>query len=264
MKDLFSISGKVALVTGGSRGIGEMIARGYVVNGVKTYISSRKAEVCEQIAAELSREGECIAVPADLSSMEGVDLLAAEIGKRESKLDILVNNAGATWGASIDDFPESGWDKVMDLNVKSPFFLTQRLLPQLRAAAASEERARVINIGSIDGINTPAFESYSYSASKAGIIHLTRHLAKFLAKDGINVTAVAPGPFPSKMMAATLNEHEAQIAANNPCGRVGKTEDMAGVAIFLASAAGAYVNGVTIPVDGGITATLGSWVSPSV
>ncbi len=262
MQDLFSIAGKVALVTGGSRGIGEMIARGYVANGVKTYISSRNAEVCEQLATELSREGECIAIPADLGNMQGVDHLAQQLNERESKLDILVNNAGANWGANIDEFPEAGWDKVMDLNLKSPFFLTQRLLPLLRAAALSEQRARVINIGSIDGLSTPAFETYSYAASKAGIIHLTRHLAKFLAKDGINVTAIAPGPFPSKMMAATLNEFEAEIAAANPCGRVGKAEDMAGVAIFLASKAGEYVNGVTIPVDGGITATLGSWVQP--
>ncbi len=264
MKDLFSISGKVALVTGGSRGIGEMIARGYVANGVKTYISSRNVDVCEQLAAELSSagDGECIAIPADLGTMEGVGELARQLSERENALDILVNNAGANWGASIDEFPEAGWDKVMDLNLKSPFFLTQRLLPLLRAASSSEQRSRVINIGSIDGLNTPAFETYSYAASKAGIMHLTRHLAKFLARDGINVTAVAPGPFPSKMMAATLSEFEAQIAADNPCGRVGKAEDMAGVAIFLASAAGEYVNGVTIPVDGGITATLGSWVQP--
>lgn len=262
MRDLFSISGKVALVTGGSRGIGEMIARGYVANGVKTYISSRNADVCEQLAAELSSDGECIAIAADLGTLEGVDQLAKAVSERESALDILVNNAGANWGANIDEFPEAGWDKVMDLNLKSPFFLTKQLLPLLRAASSSDQRARVINIGSIDGLNTPAFETYSYAASKAGIMHLTRHLAKFLAPDGINVTAVAPGPFPSKMMAATLNEFEPQIAADNPCGRVGKAEDMAGVAIFLASAAGEYVNGVTIPVDGGITATLGSWVQP--
>ncbi len=266
MQNLFSISGKVALVTGGSRGIGEMIVRGYVANGVKTYISSRNAEVCEQLATELSGEGEnqgeCIAIAADLGSMAGIEQLASQLNERESKLDILVNNAGANWGASIDEFPEAGWDKVMDLNLKSPFFLTQRLLPLLRAAAGNEQRSRVINIGSIDGLNTPAFETYSYAASKAGIMHLTRHLAKFLAKDGINVTAIAPGPFPSKMMAATLDEFEAEIAAANPCGRVGKAEDMAGVAIFLASKAGEYVNGVTIPVDGGITATLGSWVQP--
>ena len=196
MKDLFSISGKVALVTGGSRGIGEMIARAYVANGVKTYISSRSADVCNQLAAELSKQGECIAIAADLGTMEGVAQLAKDLSKRESKLDILVNNAGANWGASIDEFPESGWDKVMDLNLKSPFFLTQRLLPLLRAAASEgRQRSRVINIGSIDGLNTPAFETYSYAASKAGIMHLTRHLAKFLAKDGINVTAIAPGPF---------------------------------------------------------------------
>ena len=252
MKNLFEVSGKVALVTGGSRGIGLMIARGYVENGVKTYISSRKAEVCDAVAEELSKVGECISLPADLSEMSEVERLAGEIASREEKLDILVNNAGATWGASLDEFPESGWDKIMGLNVKSVFFLTQKLLPQLRTAGTSEDPARVITIGSIDGLHVSALETYSYAASKSGVMHMTRMLAKNLSKDNIICNSIAPGPFESKMMAATLNAMGDAIAASNPRGRIGTPEDMAGVAIFLASRASAYINGAVIPVDGGI------------
>lgn len=251
MKTLFDIKGKVALVTGGSRGIGEMIATGYVENGAKVYISSRKKEVCDAIAERLSARGACISLPYDLGTMAGVAGLAGVFAAREQKLDILVNNAGATWGAPLDEYPESGWDKVVDLNLKSVFFLTQKLLPALRAAATEEAPARIINIASINGIEPPVFESYAYSASKAGCIMLTRHLAKRLASEHILVNAIAPGPFPSQMMAATLAAHGDQIKAEIPLRRIGVAEDIAGVAIFLASRASAYTTGAVIPCDGG-------------
>ncbi|WP_333585465.1 SDR family oxidoreductase [Phenylobacterium sp.] len=251
MKNLFSVEGKVVLITGGSRGIGEMIARGYVENGAKVYISSRKAEVCDRVAEELSEYGTCISLPFDLGSMGGIEGLADAVKERESRLDVLVNNAGATWGAPIDEYPEDGWDKTVDLNVKSIFFLTQKLLPLLRAAAGADEPARVINIASVNGIEPPALETYAYSTSKAGCIMLTRHLAKRLAPEHILVNAIAPGPFPSKMMAATLAQAGDAIAKNNPRGRIGQPEDIAGVAIFLGSRASAYTTGATIPCDGG-------------
>ncbi|MAM76605.1 SDR family oxidoreductase (plasmid) [Tistrella mobilis] len=251
MQNLFDISGKVALVTGGSRGIGEMIATGYVENGAKVYVSSRKATVCQQIADKLSERGTCIALPADVSTLAGIESLVAEITAREQKLDILVNNAGATWGAAIDDYPESGWDKVVDLNMKSVFFMTQKLLPLLRASASAASPARVINIASINGINPTFLETYAYTSSKAGCIMLTRHLAKRLAAENILVNAIAPGPFPSQMMAATLAERGDEVIGEVPLGRIGQPEDIAGVAIFLASRAGAYTTGATIPCDGG-------------
>jgi NAD(P)-dependent dehydrogenase (short-subunit alcohol dehydrogenase family) len=251
MKKLFDIEGKVALVTGGSRGIGEMIATGFVENGAKVYISSRKREVCEEIAASLSKRGTCIPLPFDLAGMEGIDGLAAAMAAREPHLDILVNNAGASWGAPIDEYPESGWDKVMDLNTKSVFFLTQKMLPMLRKAATADAPARVINIASVNGIEPPSLETYAYSTSKAGCIMLTRHLAKRLAAEHVLVNAIAPGPFPSHMMRATLAAHGDEIAARNPRGRIGQPEDIAGVAIFLASRASAYTTGACIPCDGG-------------
>ena len=256
MTDLFSLTGKVALVTGGSRGIGLMIARGYVEAGVRVYISSRKAEVCEEIAAELSTIGFCVALPADLSTEAECRRLAAELAAREDRLDILVNNAGATWGAPIEDFDEAAWERVLALNVKGVFHLTKAVLPLLRSAGTAEEPARVINIGSIDGIHVPILDTFSYSASKAAVHQLTRHLAKSLAPE-ITVNAIAPGPFESKMMAATLEAVGDQIAAAAPLKRIGRPDDMAGVAIFLASRAGSYLTGTIIPVDGGI-ATVGT------
>ena len=249
--DLFSIAGKVALVTGGSRGIGLMIARGYVEAGAKVYISSRKKEVCDETARQLSEIGECISLPADLSNNAGCQHLADEIKEREPALHILVNNAGANWGAPLDEYPEAGWDKVMDTNVKGIFFLTQQLLPQLEAAARPGDPGRVINIGSIDGIQIPFVDNYAYSASKAAVHHLTRVLAVKLGPRGVAVNAVAPGFFPSKMTEWLLDNFEQQIVAGCPLQRKGVPGDMAGVAIYLGSRAGAYVNGAVITVDGG-------------
>ena len=253
MQNLFSIDGKVAVVTGGSRGIGLMIARGFIEAGVKVYISARKREACEQTAAALSTLGTCIALPADLATEAGAQHLAAEIGKRESQLHILVNNAGANWGAPLAEYPDAAWDKVLATNVKGPFLLTRELLPLLEKAAQPGDPARVINIGSIDGLQVPLLETYAYSASKAAIHHLTRVLARALAPRRITVNAVAPGPFESKMMAETLARFKDAIVGSCPLGRIGEPEDMAGIAIYLASRAGAYVTGAVIPVDGGIS-----------
>jgi NAD(P)-dependent dehydrogenase (short-subunit alcohol dehydrogenase family) len=253
-KDLFSLKGRIALVTGGSRGIGKMIAAGFLSHGAaKVYITARKAGPCEATAKELTAqyEGECIALPIDISSLAGVDMLAAEIKKREPKLDILVNNAGAAWGADFDEFPESGWDKVMNLNVKSLFFLTKSLAAPLRAAATAEKPAKVINIASIDGIFVNPTETYSYAASKAAVIHLTRRMAAKLIKEHINVTAIAPGAFKSDMNLAARDRGD-EVAQRVPARRIGTDEDMAGVAIYLASRAGDYVVGATIAVDGGV------------
>lgn len=253
MKHLFDVSGKVALVTGGSRGIGVMIARGYVENGVRVYISSRKHDACNRMAEELSRYGTCIPLPADLSTETECRRLASELAAREPALHILVNNAGANWGAPLQEYPDSAWDKVLALNVKAVFHLTRALLPQLEAAARPGDPARVINIGSIDGLRVPLLETYAYSASKAAVHHLTRVLAMQLAPRNITVNAVAPGPFESKMMAATLERFRDAIIAACPLGRIGEPEDMAGIALYLASRAGAYVTGAVIPVDGGLS-----------
>jgi NAD(P)-dependent dehydrogenase (short-subunit alcohol dehydrogenase family) len=255
IEELFGVGGKVALVTGGSRGIGEMIARGFVENGAKTYITARKAHDCDKLAAELSRIGQCISVPADLSRMDEIERLAREMRGRESRLHILVNNAGASWGADFAGFPESGWDKVMDLNVKSVFFLTQRLLDLLEAAGSADDFARVINIGSIDGMHVSGIETYSYAASKAGVLHLTRMMAKYLAKKRIAVNAIAPGYFPTKMTAAIPEDMSREVLRQTPMQRAGRPEDMAGVALYLASKASGFVCGATIAVDGGYATT---------
>ena len=255
IEQLFRVRGKVALVTGGSRGIGEMIARAYVDNGVKVYITARKADACDALAKELSRSGECISIPADISRMDEINRLGREIQQRESRLDILVNNAGASWGADFATFPESGWDKVMDLNVKSPFFMTQRVFELLEAAGSEEDYARVINIGSIEGMRTSHLEAYSYAASKAAILHLTRMMAKYLANKHITVNAIAPGYFPSKMTDAIPEEESEVIEGHTPMRRWGRPEDMAGVALYLASKASGFVCGAVIPVDGGLATT---------
>jgi NAD(P)-dependent dehydrogenase (short-subunit alcohol dehydrogenase family) len=255
MAGLFDIAGKTALVTGGSRGIGLMIARGYVEAGAQVYISSRKADVCDEVAAELSKIGSCTSVPADLSRAGECERLATVVAGREPRLDILVNNAGATWGAPLADYPADAWDKVMALNAKAPFLLTRALVPALEAAGTADDPARVINIGSIDGIQVPLLETYAYSTSKAAVHQLTRHLARQLGPRNITVNAIAPGPFESKMMAATLRDFGDSIARSSPLGRIGRPDDMAGVAIYLASRAGAYVTGAVIPVDGGIATT---------
>lgn len=253
-QDLFSIEGKVAIVTGGSRGIGLMIARAMVEAGAKVYISSRKSEVCDEVAAELSKIGECISAPADLSTVDGCKQLAEAVSAQESELHILVNNAGAAWGAPIEEYPEAGFDKVMDLNVKGVFFMTQQLLPLLRKAASPDDPARVINIGSIDGIRVPLLQNYAYSASKAALHMLTRHMAHHLVEDHIAINAIAPGPFPSKMTKFMFDSlGEEGVAANVPLGRAGRPDDVAGVAIFLSSKAGAYLTGAVIPCDGGVS-----------
>ena len=252
MKNLFSLDGRAALVTGGSRGIGRMIAKGFLAQGARVYISSRKADVCEQTAKELSAGGgQCVALPVDVSTMEGVHELAAAYARHEAKLDILVNNAGAAWLAEFDSFPEKGWDKVVDLNLKSPFFLTQALIAPLRAAA-KKQPAKVINIASIDGISINPQETYSYAASKAGLIQLTRRMALRLAEDNIVVSAIAPGAFASEMN-RVARDHAEETAKRIPAKRIGRDEDMAGGAIYLASRAGDYVRGSTLIVDGGVT-----------
>lgn len=260
MKNLFSVKGKVALVTGGSRGIGEMMAEGLVENGARVYISARKADACEATAARLSEigkqaGGECISIPADLSTANGIARLVQELSAQESQLDVLVNNAGATWGAPLEDFPSDAFDKVMNINVKAVFELTTKLLPLLRASASAPDPARVIVTSSIEGITTSSQTNYPYSASKAGVIHLSKHLAKELAAEHITVNCIAPGPFESKMMAFVTDDPKmrAELAASVPLQRIGEPEDMAGAVIYLASKAGAYVTGQTLVVDGGIT-----------
>jgi len=258
---LFNVRGKVVLVTGGSRGIGKMIATGFVAAGCKVYITSRDSKACDETAGELNKmgPGNCVAIPADLAKLSEVDRLVAEIQKKEKKLHVLVNNAGATWGESIAEFPDQAFAKVMLLNVHRVFTLTQKLMPLLEAAVvrqqgsetAFEDPARVINIGSVDGIKVPAQETYPYSASKAGVHHMTRHFAGHHGSKGITFNAIAPGPFQSKMMKATLEKFGDAIVGRVPLGRIGSPEDAAGTCIFLSSRAGAYVNGALITLDGG-------------
>jgi NAD(P)-dependent dehydrogenase (short-subunit alcohol dehydrogenase family) len=253
---LFGVAGKTVLVTGGSRGIGLMIAQGFVEAGARVVISSRKAEVCAAVAAQLSASGECVAMPADLSTTAGAQRLAEAVAGRFPALHVLVNNAGATWGAPLEAYPESAFDKLWSVNVKAVFALTTALLPALRAAAEPADPARVITIGSVDGIRVPLMETYAYSATKAAVHMLTRQLARQLAGEHITVNAIAPGPFESRMMAFALDDPSTRAAIERqvPLGRIGRPDDMAGTAIFLASRAGAYLTGTVIPVDGGLTA----------
>jgi NAD(P)-dependent dehydrogenase (short-subunit alcohol dehydrogenase family) len=255
MTELFDISGKTAVVTGGGRGIGMMIARGLVQAGARIVIASRKQPDLDAAVAELGAHGDCSAIPADLNSQDGAVALADAVKSRYDSLDILVNNAGATWGAPLEEFPQSGWDRVIGTNVEGVFNLTVALLPALRAAASAEDPARVINIGSIDGLRPAGMDNYSYSASKAAVHMLTRHLAKRLASEHITVNAVAPGPFESKMMAFMLasDEGRAAVASTVPLGRIGRPDDVAGLVQFLCSRAGSYLTGTVIPLDGGIT-----------
>jgi NAD(P)-dependent dehydrogenase (short-subunit alcohol dehydrogenase family) len=255
MSGLFDVSGKRALVTGGSRGIGLMIARGLVQAGARVIVSSRKADDVNAAAQELAKLGDCEAIPGDVSTPEGAAELAAAVQERSHSLDILVNNAGAVWGAPLEEFPAGGWDKVLHTNVEGVFHLTVALLGPLRASATAEDPARVINIGSIDGLRTPSVENYSYSASKAAVHMLTRHLAKRLASEQITVNAIAPGPFESKMMAWVLEDPDRRRAVEQdvPLGRIGRPDDVAGLTLLLASRAGAYLTGTVIPLDGGIT-----------
>jgi NAD(P)-dependent dehydrogenase (short-subunit alcohol dehydrogenase family) len=249
---LFSLEGRVALITGGSRGIGRMIAEGYLRQGARVYITARKAEACDQTAQELSELGTCVSLPGDISTPEGMADVVARFREHESTLDILVNNAGAAWGAPFDEFPESGWDKVMDLNVKSLFFLTQTLAPELRASVTDDHLAKVINIASIDGMSVNPQDTYSYHASKAAVIHLTRKLGLRLIQDGIVVNGIAPGAFASNMN-KDARDHGEELKQSIPARRIGTPEDMAGTAIYLASRAGDYVVGTTLAVDGGVT-----------
>ena len=259
--DLFSVKGKTVLVTGGSRGIGEMISAGYLANGAKVYISSRKAATCDETAKRLSDTygGECISLPANLAEMSGIESLVKSLGERENHLDILVNNAGVSWGAPLDEFPEGGWDKVFDTNVKGVFFLTQKLLPLLEARATNDDPSRVINIGSIDGIRTPIFDTHSYGPSKAALHSLTRQMAAKLVKRNIIMNAIAPGPFPTWMLSTGVGTGGdvdgtdwSVIGRTNPRKRVGTPEDIAGLAIFLSSRAGAFTVGEVITCDGGL------------
>lgn len=252
MKDLFALKGRTALVTGGSRGIGKMIAEGFLHQGAKVYISARKGGALDETAKELSKIGPCVPLVMNASGADGAKAMADAYLKHEKSLDILVNNAGAAWGADFDEFPESGWDKVMDLNLKTPFFLTQALHGALRAAASKEKLAKVINIASIDGIVVNPQETYSYHASKAGLIHLTKRMAIRLIRDNIVVTAIAPGAFASDMN-RDARDHGDALSKVIPSRRIGTAEDMAGAAIYLASRAGDYVVGSTLIVDGGVS-----------
>ncbi len=260
MKDLFSVDGKVVIVTGGSRGIGEMIAAGFLANGAKVYITSRKAEVCNATAERLQQEygGECVSIPADMSTLAGIEGFCSEFRQHEDHLDVLINNAGVAWGAPLEEFPETGWDKVMNTNVKGPFFLIQKLLPELKKNASHETPTHIVNVGSIDGIKTPIFDNFSYGPSKAAIHHLTRVLAAHLIKRHIVVNGIAPGPFPTYMLSTgvggggdTDNTDWDAVGRGNPRGRVGTAEDIAGLAIFLSSRACGFTIGDIITCDGG-------------
>ncbi|MDE0660743.1 MAG: SDR family oxidoreductase [Gammaproteobacteria bacterium] len=252
---LFGVRGKIALVTGGTRGIGLMIAEGLVRAGARVYVSSRKLDACAETERALGELGECTAIPGDLRDVAGCDALAAAIGEREDRLHILVNNAGLTWSLPVDEFTEKAWDRVVDLDVKSPFFLTQKLLPVIRAAASHDERASIVNISSVNAVKPSGLANYSYVAAKAGLCQLSAQLARDLMADHINVNVIAPGPFKSKMTAPLFatEEQDRRMIDSFPMKRWGRMEDAAGLTIFLSSRAGSYLTGQTIPCDGGAT-----------
>ena len=259
MKDLFSVKEKTVVITGGSSGIGAMIANGFIQNGAKIYITSRKIGALEEQQKNLSSYGECISIQSDLSNSDGIHQFYSEIKNREEKIDVLINNAGTAWASSFDEFPEKGWDKVMDINLKSVFFLTQKFLPLLKKSGSKNDPARVINIASINGLTHPLMPTYSYSSSKSALIHLTRHLGADLAKYNININAIAPGFFPSKMT-SHIAENEslsAQVIDRIPIKRMGAPEDIAGTAIYLSSKASSWMCGETIVVDGGMVSASG-------
>lgn len=254
---VFGVRDKVALVTGGTRGIGFMIAEGLVRAGARVYVASRKPDACAATESELAAHGHCTALPCDISTIEGCKTLADDLRGHENKLDILVNNAGVTWSMNIDEFTEKAWDKIMDLDAKSPFFLTQALLPELRRAASPNNRASIVNITSVNGLKPGGLRNYSYVVAKAGLGQLSAQMARDLMADHINVNAIAPGPFKSKMTAPMFatEEQDRQVIESFPMKRWGAMEDIAGLTIFLSSKAGAYVTGMTIPCDGGSTTT---------
>jgi len=251
--NIFDISGATALVTGGSGDIGRAIAEFFVKRNVKTYICARNAENCAQAAAELSQYGTCIALAADLGSVQGMQYLAKEFSAREERLDILVHNAGAAHYAGIDDFPESAWDEVFELNLKAPFFLTQSLLGLLRNAATAARPARIINIGSAAGTQVSANEAYAYSTSKSALNYLTRKMARRLAREHITVNTVAPGPVEAGLMTKMSEEFKKSLRDDIPLGRMATPEEVAAAVVFLASPAAAYMTGVVLPVDGGVS-----------
>lgn len=254
ISNLFSVTGKTAIVSGGSRGIGYMIAQALVENGAKVYITSRKAAVCDAAAEELSKLGTCISIPSDLSSHEGREAFVNEVKSKETAINILVNNAGAAWGAPFSDHPEHAYDKVMDINVKSMFFMSQAFLPLLEAAATPEDPSRVINIGSIDGLHVSRMPTVPYGISKAAVHQMSKALSVKLGGKNITVNAIAPGPFESKMTEAWLAQDSLKTGIEKACPmrRIGYPSDMAGLALFLCSRAGNYVNGAVIPIDGGV------------
>ncbi len=255
--ELFSLSGKTALVTGGATGIGRMAAEGLAAAGAHVLIASRKAAACEAVAAEINAKGytgSAEGFGGDVASEEGIAALVDEVKARTDTLHILMNNAGRSWGAPLGEHPYDAWDKLLKLNVQGMFHLTQSLLPLLRQAASAEDPARVVNVGSVMGEVPKGTTTYSYAVSKGAVHHMTRVLSNDLAPEFITVNAIAPGPFPSKMTDFALGTEDgrAQSAKGVPLGRVGSPEDIAGALQFLCSRAGAYVSGAILPLSGGM------------
>jgi len=248
LNHLFDVKNKVVLVTGGSRGIGKMICEGFVRNGCKVYLTSRNAKSCQETSESLQKLGHCVSIPFDISKEEEIDKLLETFKQHENRLDILVNNAGANWAAPIDHFPPDGWDKVMDLNVKSVFFVSQKFLPLLRQSGSSENPSRIINIGSVDGIRIPKLDTIAYSTSKAALHQLTRVFAAKVAKDHVTVNAIAAGYFPTKMTKDVITD---EVKDSILLSRFGTPEDIVGTCLYLSSRAGSWVTGSILVLDGG-------------